>query len=167
MQNNIQNIAIVGGGTAGWMTAAALAKVLPSQQCKITLIESDAIGTVGVGEATIPQIRTFNNIIGVNEAEFMKQCQGTFKLAIQFVDWQKKGISYYHPFGPYGRPVNNLDFQHYWLRKYFTTQSPESLESYSINASLCNNNKFILPQNINNSPLSQICLLYTSDAADE
>ena len=165
MQNNIQNIAIVGGGTAGWMTAAALAKVLPSNHCKITLIESDAIGTVGVGEATIPQIRTFNKIIGVNEAEFMKQCQGTFKLAIQFVDWQKKGTSYYHPFGPYGRPINNLDFQHYWLRKHFIEQSPETLESYSINASLCNNNKFLLPQNINNSPLSQIAYAYHFDAS--
>jgi tryptophan halogenase len=97
----IRNIVIVGGGSAGWMAAASLSNAL-TQGCQITLVESDEIGTVGVGEATIPPIKTLNRTMGLDEAEFMRRTQGTFKLGIQFIDWAKQGHSYFHQFGPHG-----------------------------------------------------------------
>ena len=111
----IQHIAIVGGGTAGWMTAAALSRVLLPENVKITLIESEQIGTIGVGEATIPDVANFNRMLGVNEAAFMKATNGTFKLGIQFRDWGKIGDSYFHPFGEHGVAMNGIDFHQYWL----------------------------------------------------
>jgi tryptophan 7-halogenase len=109
-----QRIVIVGGGTAGWMAAAACARFADGR--KITLVESEAIGTVGVGEATIPQIHLFNGALGLDEAEFLRETRGSFKLGIEFEGWLREGHSYMHAFGGIGRGAGILPFQHYWLR---------------------------------------------------
>ena len=108
-------IVIVGGGTAGWMSAAALARFAPPGY-GITLVESDAIGTVGVGEATIPGIRHFNEALDIDEAEFLRATKGSFKLGIEFAGWRSEGHSYMHAFGTVGRQLGVLPFRHFWAR---------------------------------------------------
>ena len=126
----IRNICILGGGTAGWMTAAALSNKYKALDIKITLIESDSIGTVGVGEASLPHIRFFNQTLGIDEAKFMKATNATFKLGIEFCDWGKRGDSYIHPFGDYGIPMLDLDFHQLWLRLRNVHNLPR-LDEYS------------------------------------
>lgn len=110
----IQNIIIVGGGTAGWMAAAALSRLKRGRELGITLIESEAIGTVGVGEATIPPFVGFNQLLDIPENEMLAAVGGTFKLGIQFENWGQKGDSYIHPFGAYGYALNGISFHHVW-----------------------------------------------------
>lgn len=109
-----QRVVIAGGGTAGWMTAAALAHTL-GDVIDLTLVESEAIGTIGVGESTIPPIILFNRLLGINEAEFMRATQATFKLGIKFENWKDIGESYFHSFGTTGKDHWAAGFQHFWL----------------------------------------------------
>ncbi len=161
--NRIRSIAIIGGGTAGWMTAAALSKVLGRTYASITLVESDTIGTVGVGEATIPQINTFNRMLGINEDEFVRRTKGSFKLGIQFVDWAKQGHTYFHPFGGYGVNMEGVSFHAFWLRLYQQGLSPW-IDAYSIQAKAAEAGKFMRPIDAGNSPLSQIAYAFHFDA---
>ncbi|MBA6224194.1 tryptophan 7-halogenase [Colwellia sp. MB02u-18] len=115
MSNDIRNVVIAGGGTAGWMTASLMRKVLP-ESIHITLIESEQIGIVGVGEATIPPIHIFNNYIGLDEKEFLIETKATIKLAIKFEHWKKQGEHYFHTFGAPGANIGFCSFQHYFFR---------------------------------------------------
>jgi len=143
LSNHIEHIVIVGGGTAGWMTAAAMANRLPHNLCKITLVESDAIGTVGVGESTIPHIRQFNETLGISEQVFLDKTHATVKLGIKFNDWGALGESYFHPFGEHGEITQGIDFHQYWLKARSLGES-YGLEQYSIAAKAALRGKFPL-----------------------
>src|SRR6187431_1417023 len=115
MPNKKMKIVIAGGGTAGWIAAAALSHQM-GELLDITLVESQEIGTIGVGEATIPPMRTFHRLLGINEQEFMRATNATFKLGIQFENWKQKGEKYFHSFGITGKQTVVTDFIHFWLR---------------------------------------------------
>jgi tryptophan halogenase len=138
------NVIIVGGGTAGWMTAAALVKLLPNR-CNVHLVESEAIGIVGVGEATLPHIRGFNERLGINEAEFMAATRATFKLGIEFRDWGRTGDSYIHPFGTFGSGKGTVDFHHYWNRFREITDTAAAIGEYSMAVTMAYMNRFARP----------------------
>ncbi|WP_137897448.1 tryptophan halogenase family protein [Sphingomonas sp. 2SG] len=139
-----QRVVVVGGGTSGWMAATALAKLLPSR-CTVTLIESEAIGIIGVGEATLPHIRAFNERLGIVEAEFMAATRATFKLGIEFRDWGRVGDSYIHPFGTFGRGSGEVQFHHYYTRLLRAGVPLPPIEHYSMACSLARANRFGQP----------------------
>jgi tryptophan 7-halogenase len=159
----IRSVVIAGGGTAGWMTAAALARVL-GPRLSITLVESSEIGIVGVGEATIPAIQLFNKLLKIDEDDFLKETQGTFKLGIEFVDWFEKGHAYMHAFGPVGRDLAYVPFHHYWLRA-LAAGTAGSLWDYSLNAIGARQNRFARVERIPDTPLTGLTWAFHFDAS--
>jgi tryptophan 7-halogenase len=140
----IDSIVIVGGGTAGWMAAAALANFSRRRPRSITLIESSDVGTVGVGEATLPTLRNFNGSLGLDEIDFLKKTQATFKLGIEFVNWHRRGEKFFHPFAPYGVRFNSASFHHAWLRSRLAGD-PTPLGDYSLPAAMSALGRFAQP----------------------
>ena len=163
--NLLEHIVIVGGGTAGWMAAATLGHVLEGSPTKVTLIESEEIGTVGVGEATIPPIIAFNAMLGIDEDEFVRETNATFKLGIEFVDWHEKGHSYIHPFGDFGHDFDAIPFYQYWLHRALNGKD-DDLFSYSLMVQACRQKKFMRPlSNRPQSALAGINYAFQFDAA--
>ena len=153
---------VVGGGTAGWMTAAALSRFCDASW-SITLVESDAIGTIGVGEATIPMIQNFNTALGIDEAAFIAATNGTYKLGIEFVGWGTPDSRYIHGFGLVGRGLGLLPFQHYWLRGRAEGLACD-LADYVLNSIACRENRFAHVQRQPGSPLPPMPFAYHFDA---
>jgi tryptophan 7-halogenase len=159
----VRQIVIAGGGTAGWMTAAALSKVLRGK-ANITLIESEEIGTVGVGEATIPMIQLFNKVLEFDEDEFVRETQGSFKLGIEFVNWGSLGHRYMHAFGRFGQDLWTTPFYQYWLKMHLAGRAPD-IGEYAITRMAAYRNKFMRPPvEAQNSPLNDITYAFHFDA---
>ncbi len=160
----IKNVVIVGGGTAGWMAAAALSTVAGGGY-NISVVESDEIGIIGVGEATIPMISRFNQVVGIDENDFLRATQGTFKLGIEFLNWGKQGQRYIHGFGKIGQGLWMVDFEQYWLKMRQAGKAAD-LGEYSITRMAAQANKF-MPANFDvpNSPLGDIAHAYHFDAS--
>src|SRR6187551_256232 len=149
----IRKLVIVGGGTAGWMTAASSAHYFSREALEITLIESSEIGTVGVGEATIPAIRDFYRSLGIDEFELMRQTQATVKLGIEFRDWLRPGHAFMHPFGLFGTPARDVPFHQYWLRMHRLGDA-HAFGDYSFGIALARLNRFTRPHPQPQSQLS-------------
>ena len=136
-------VVVLGGGTAGWMTAAGLARLLP-RDVAVTLVESEDIGIVGVGEATLPHIRAFVQRLGIPEAEFMRATHATYKLGIDFRDFGRIGESYIHPFGSFGEELAGVGFHHWWLQMRAAGKA-EELGAYSLAVAMAKANRFRTP----------------------
>lgn len=159
----VQRVVIVGGGTAGWMAAAAASRFLDDGQRTITLVESDAIGTVGVGEATIPPIKGFNARLGIAEADFLRATGGTVKLGIEFVGWTDGHDRYFHPFGTHGRDIEGLNFHQLWL-KLRARDGIGRIDDYAMGAVAARHRRFAPPNGDPRSPLAGLDYAYHFDA---
>ncbi|RZJ29013.1 MAG: tryptophan 7-halogenase [Brevundimonas sp.] len=162
--NRLRRIVIVGGGTSGWMAAAVIAKSLARGYCQIDLVESPEIGTVGVGEATIPPLIALNRQLGIDEDEFMRRTQGTIKLGIQFRNWGHLGNEYIHPFGVYGADLEGVDFHHHWMRQRATGDT-RSIEDYSLATVAIKHDRFIRPATDPRNVLSRMAYAFHFDAS--
>lgn len=159
----LRRIVILGGGSAGWMTAAALANTIRGG-CRIDVIESTAIGTVGVGEATIPPIRHFNRQLGLDENAFIAAARGTFKVGIAFVDWVRPGHRYFHPFGRIGEDFDAVSLHQYWLRER-AQGNRAPLEDHAMAWALARNGRFSRPLSDPAMVLSSFDYAYHFDAS--
>ncbi|MBU2886545.1 tryptophan 7-halogenase [Gilvimarinus agarilyticus] len=153
MQNKpIQKIVIVGGGTAGWMAAAMLSAQFDSTQCSIELVESQALGTIGIGESTLPPFVGMLRRLGIDEAEFVRETQATYKLGIKFSHWQQRHTQYFHPFGRLGRPVGSYDFYQCLLRARAAGE-PLGLQDFSPCSVMAEQGRFFFPEQARHTPI--------------
>lgn len=143
-QTKIKTIVIVGGGTSGWMTAAALSHQFKDKSVQIRLIESSDMGTIGVGEATIPTIRRFYKKLGLSDIDVLTKTNATCKLGIEFKGWQGEGSSFIHPFGLFGQEVNHVPFHHYF-NKVRLSGNTTPFADFSLGVNLAKQNKFSQP----------------------
>lgn len=160
----IKKIIIVGGGTAGWMAAASLAKYSQDKNLTICLIESSQLGTVGVGEATIPNIVQFNRNLGIDERELIKATQATFKLGIQFEDWYRPGTRFFHPFADYGLKIDQVEF-HQYINRMKTHGYQQDIEDYCFAVTLAKKGNFAQPHANPPTPLADYSYAYHFDAS--
>ena len=161
--HDIRKIVIVGGGTAGWMAASAFSALLDNKATEIVLVESDEIGTVGVGEATIPPLIAFNNMLDIKEDQFLAASMGTFKLGIEFVDWGAPGERYFHPFGPHGQDYRGVHFHQLYLRESKRRLLPD-IRDWSMSAVAAGLGRFARPGPDARLPLSQLAYAFHFDA---
>jgi tryptophan 7-halogenase len=159
----INHIVIVGGGTAGWMAAAALSKLRAGRPVEITVVESEQIGTVGVGEATIPPFLDFNRLLDIDEREMLAEVGGSFKLGIQFVNWGKLGDSYIHPFGNYGYQMEGVSFHHVWHR-YQQAGDKRPIQVFNMETMAAHFGRFARTEDYQRDDLPPINYAYHLDA---
>jgi len=160
----IRDVVVVGGGTAGWMAAAALCRLHRNGTTSITVVESDEIGIVGVGEATIPPIQTYNSMLGVDEREMLRASQGTYKLGIEFVNWGRLGDVYLHPFGSFGRSIEAISFHQFWL-KYHPLGLAAPISEYNVTAMAAKLNRFYHPNPEPGTVMNSFAYAYHFDAS--
>ena len=165
----IARVVIVGGGTAGWMAAAALSRFANDGQRTVTVVESDAIGIVGVGEATIPPIQGFNAMLDIDETAFLRATSGTFKLGIEFVNWGERGDRYFHPFGNYGEDLHGIPFHQLWLREHERERAQgreaDALADYAMSAAAALRGRCSRPVRDQRDPRSRLLYAYHFDAS--
>jgi tryptophan halogenase len=162
-EHSIRNVVIVGGGTAGWMAAAAFSRFLNNGYTRTTIVESEEIGTIGVGEATIPPLITFNGMLGINENEFVAATQGSFKLGIEFVNWGGIGQRYFHPFGVHGHDLEGVHFHQLYLRER-KRRVMQDISAWSMSSVAAAQGKFARPAPDAGPPLSQLLYAFHFDA---
>jgi len=159
----IRSVAVVGGGTAGWMAAAALAKSLAGMGVRLRLIESAQVNPVGVGEATIPPIMDFIRQLGIDEGDLVREIRATYKLGIGYREWTRPGHFYFHPFGPAGPGMGDIPFQAYWLKMLLEGKAGR-LEEYSIQAMAALRGRFARPVHAPNTPRNKLTYALHFDA---
>ncbi len=159
----LRSILIVGGGTAGWMVAAALCHFLRGSGTDITLVESSRISTVGVGEATLPTLRGFHAVLGIDEREFLRATKASFKLGIRFDGWREAGHSFFHPFCPYGASLGPAPFFHYWARAH-AEGYPSPLQDFSYSSVMARKDRFAQPAASPPAPFADYAYAFHFDA---